>query len=390
MLIIDTEICTACGECLEACPYDALELVDDAAQVNDNCTLCGACVDVCPVEAITLEVKTVQAAEGYEGIWVFAEQRRGRVHPVSFELLGEGRRLADRLGTEVTAVLFGSGVRDQAQTLIGHGADRVLSADHPDLAEFTDDLYAGLLAALVRNHRPEIVLCGATSLGRSFLPRAAADLDAGLTADCTGLAVRPDDRLLLQTRPAFGGNIMATIVCPAARPQMATVRHKVMKPLEHRADRTGRVEDVDFESFGLTSQTRLIETLEAFEDQVNLAEADVIVTGGRGLGSGQGFDLLFELAKALGGAVGASRGAVESGWIGYPHQVGQTGKTVAPKLYVACGVSGAVQHLVGMQSSGAIVAINKDPGAPIFDVADYGLVGDLYEIVPRLIKHFGG
>jgi len=385
-LFIDADLCTACGACVEVCPFGAVEIVGEAAQVNEKCNLCGACVEVCPVEAITIEKKEVKAADGYQGVWVFAEQRRGRLAGVSFELLGEGRRLADKLGVSLSAVLFGRQVREAAGDLFAYGADRVYLADDPALADFTDDLYGGLLTALIREHRPEIVLCGATSLGRSFFPKVANALNTGLTADCTGLDIRDSDRLLLQTRPAFGGNIMAAILCPNRRPQMATVRPKVMRPGPCLEGRTGELVEVDPARYGLAPKTRFIEFIEDLSEKVHLAEADIIVAGGRGLGSAQGFDLLRELAELLGGAVGASRGAVDAEWISYAHQVGQTGKTVSPKLYIACGISGAVQHLVGMQSADVIVAVNNDPNAPIFEVADYGLVGDLYEIIPAIIS----
>jgi electron transfer flavoprotein alpha subunit len=393
-LMIDNDRCTACEACVASCPFGALAMAGDHPQADDRCNLCGACVEVCPVEALSIPKEAPRAkAEGtggYRGVWVFAEQRRGRLAGVALELLGEGRRLADRLAVPLAAVLFGSGIKPLAGTLAEYGADRIYLADHPDLGDFTDDRYADLLTDLILQHRPEVVLCGATALGRSFFPKVAAAVNTGLTADCTGLDIRAEDRLLLQTRPAFGGNIMATILCPDKRPQMATVRPKVMKPGLRQAGRTVEVLDVPPLNGSPARRTKVLESVEALAGTINLAEADVIVTGGRGLGSAKGFDLIRSAAERLGGAVGATRGAVDSGWLPYAHQVGQTGKTVAPKLYIACGVSGAVQHLVGMQSSETIVAINRDPGAPIFQVADYGLVGDLYEILPALIRHLPG
>ncbi|MDH4322289.1 MAG: electron transfer flavoprotein subunit alpha/FixB family protein, partial [Desulfobulbaceae bacterium] len=236
----------------------------------------------------------------------------------------------------------------------------------------------------IREHRPEIVLAGATAIGRSVIPRVATILGAGLTADCTDLAIRAEDGALLQTRPAFGGNIMATIVCPDTRPQMATVRPLVMKPLSRDDARQGEIVAVSPAAERLRSRVRVVESVVAESEQANITEAEIVVAGGRGLDGEKGFQLVRDLADALGGAVGASRAAVDAGWVGYPHQVGQTGKTVAPKLYVAAGISGAIQHVIGMQSAETIVAINKDPHAPIFDVATYGLVGDVFEILPKL------
>jgi electron transfer flavoprotein alpha subunit len=321
----------------------------------------------------------------YKGLWVFAEQRGGTVAPVAYELVGEGRRLADALGTDVSAVLFGTGMEDNAESLIHAGADRVYLYEDPLLNEFHEDAYADALTQLVETHKPEIVLAGATSIGRAFIPLVASRVWTGLTADCTMLGVDLEKRMLLQTRPAFGGNIMATIVCPGYRPQMATVRPGVMKRREPDAARQGEVVKVAPKK-PMSSMTRLLDVIQSAGHGVNLSESDVIVAGGRGLAGEKGFAMLKELADLLGGVVGASRAAVDADWIGYPHQIGQTGRTVSPKLYIACGISGAIQHLAGMQSSDVIVAINKDADAPIFSVADFGLVGDVFEIVPQIIK----
>lgn len=386
-LIIDAALCTACEACLEECAYDALEMIDDVATVNDNCTLCRACLDACPVEAISIEEierATDERTARAKGVWVFAEQREGEMPKVVAELLGQGRRLADELGVELSAVLLGHGLDAMAGELFAWGADTVYQADDQSLARFNDDVYAAVLGRLITEHQPEIVLAGATALGRSLIPRVATAVASGLTADCTGLAIDPETRLLLQTRPAFGGNIMATIICPTARPQMATVRARVMKAAPEQPGRKGALVEVTLAEDEKPS-TEVIEVVRSIEEQVNLTGAEVIVTGGRGLGGAEGFDLVRELARSLGGVVGATRGAVDAGWIGHAHQVGQTGRTVAPRLYIALGVHGAVQHVVGMAGSDNIVAVNSDPAAPIFEVATYGIVGDLFEVVPAML-----
>ncbi len=389
MLIIDCEKCTACGICENSCAFGAITVPDDCAVVNESCTLCGACVDNCPEDALHIETadKRQQAdIDEYSGIMVFAEYRHGKIAPVSYELLGIGRKLADKRGVKLSVVLPGGTVAAYADGLIAAGADTVLLAEHPMLEQFREDVYAGVLEAVIRERKPEVVLAGATAIGRSVIPYVATAIDAGLTADCTRLEIREEDGMLLQTRPAFGGNIMATIECPHTRPQMATVRPKVMAPAQLDPSRKGEVIQVSIPQDLLHSKVEVLETVTNTEDQVNIQEIETLVAGGRGLDSAKGFALLRELANELGGAVAASRAAVDSGWIPYPHQVGQTGKTVSPKLYIACGISGAVQHAVGMQSAEIVVAINRDKGAPIFDIATYGVVGDLYEVVPVLIK----
>ncbi len=386
-IIVKQDRCTGCGSCIDSCPYAAIVMKEGYAFITEYCQLCRACLSVCPEGAIIeLVEEEIEKADlsSYRGVWVFAEQRDGKISGVTYELLGAGRRLVDQLSTELSAVLFGSTLED-AQSLIYYGADRVYFCDEPSFNTFNDETYTGLLTSLIRTHKPEIVLAGATAIGRSFIPRVAAKLRTGLTADCTSLEIDMETRNLLQIRPAFGGNIMATIITPNHRPQMATVRPRVMKRLEINKERKGDIVFVKPE--GLSLRARTIETIkEVSQVSVNIQEADVIVSGGRGLGGPQGFRMLEELAKLLGGAIGASRAAVDSGWISYSHQIGQTGKTVCPRLYIACGISGAVQHLVGMQSSDIIVAINKNPEAPIFNVANYGIVGDVNEIVPILIK----
>ncbi len=389
MLKIDIETCIGCGVCEEECTFGAIEVIDGVAVVNEKCTLCGSCVDSCEVEALSIESKekAVQAdlAE-WSGIMIFAEYRHGKVVPVSFELLGIGRELADRQKVSLSAVLLGSGLGDAAKDLVSYGADIVYQVDDPALEYFTDEIFGNILEDVIREQKPEVVLAGATAIGRSFIPLVATSLATGLTADCTQLAIRPDDGVLLQTRPAFGGNIMATIECPFTRPQMSTVRPRVMKAVQQDLNRKGEIINYQPQPERLQSKVKVLRSVLEEQDQVNITEGEIIVSGGRGLDNEKGFELIKQLADAVGGAVGASRAAVDSEWIAYPHQVGQTGKTVNPKLYIACGISGAIQHVVGMQSSETIVAINKDPHASIFDVATYGIVGDLFEVVPKLIE----
>jgi electron transfer flavoprotein alpha subunit len=388
-LIFYSEKCIACGACVEACPFGVLRLEGESLVIGEGCNLCGACVEVCEVEALALpetEAPAPRPGVPPDGVWVFAEQRRGVLAPVTAELLGEARRLAATLNVKVAALLLGDGVGHLSQALLTAGADKVYIAEHPRLADFLEETYAAALTELAQKYQPEIILAGATYLGRAFIPRVAAALETGLTADCTAFAIDPEKRLLLQTRPAFGGNIMATIITPRSYPQMATARPGVFKPAAPAVSATGEVVRVEPASLATPPRSRFVATVAEIKERIPLNVAEVIVSGGRGLKEARHFKLLEELADLLGGAVGATRAAVDAGWIPYPHQIGQTGKTVSPRLYIACGISGAAQHLVGMQSSDIIVAINKDPQAPIFQVADVGLVGDLFEIVPALIQ----
>ncbi len=387
-LIFYSEKCTLCGQCVDACPFGVLRLEGDALIIDEGCTLCGACVEVCEFQALALpEMEGPAPRPGIppDGVWVFAEQRHGQLAPVVLELLGEARRLAETLQVKVAAVLLGDKVEHLAPTLLAGGADKVYLAESPTLADFCEGPYTAALTEIAQAYQPEIILAGATYAGRAFIPQAAAALKTGLTADCTAFAIDEEKRLLLQTRPAFGGNIMATIITPRTYPQMATARPGVFKKLNEARSADGQVIPVELNSLPSPGKSRFVQTVEEIKERLPLAEAEVIVAGGRGLKEAKHFRLLEELADLLGGAVGATRAAVDAGWIPYAHQIGQTGKTVAPKLYIAVGISGASQHVVGMQSADFIVAINKDPDAPIFQVANIGLVGDLFEIVPALI-----
>ncbi|MDP2943835.1 MAG: FAD-binding protein [Candidatus Omnitrophota bacterium] len=402
------EKCTGCSLCIKACPFDAIRIMETPRLTGsagappsaakravidlDKCNLCGACVPACKLKAILLEkpetTREIPNIKDYKGVWVFIEQKKGKVQSVAYELLGKAQELARKLSTQVSAVFLGNNVKDQLDELIWQGADNVYLVEAPELANFQDEPYTNVLVRLILEYKPEILLCGATSIGRSLISRVAVKINAGLTADCTGLDIDPEKKILLQTRPAFGGNIMATIISPNHRPQMATVRHKVMQPMTPDKHRKGKIIRESFDGSVYASRAKLLDIVDEVESLVNLAEADIIVSGGRGMGGPENFKLLEGLAKVLGGAVGASRAAVDAGWMPYSHQVGQTGRTVAPKIYIACGISGQIQHFVGMSSSKIIIAINKDPEAPIFKFATYGIVGDLFQIIPALTKKF--
>ena len=392
MINIIDEKCVGCGVCVSACPFDAIDIKDDKAVILDNCTICGSCVSSCNFDAIDFQKEesddTIDKSE-YHGIWVFGEQRNNEVLPVVFELLGEGRKLAEELAVPLSVVLMGSNLADKAHTLISYGADNVYTVEDESLETYNDQSYTDIFTQLVNTYKPEIILIGATTYGRSLAPRIASRLNTGLTADCTYLSIDKETGNLMQTRPAFGGNLMATIVCPDRRPQMSTVRPKVMKPIEPDSTRTGEVIRPNV-NIPENIKIKVIDQVQTLCEKVSLTEADIIVAGGRGMGEPKNFELVKELADVLGGAVGATRATVDAGWIDYSHQVGQTGKTVGPKVYFACGISGAVQHLAGMSSSDIIIAINKDADAPIFKVATYGIVGDVLEVLPELIKEFKG
>lgn len=324
----------------------------------------------------------------FKGVWVFAEQRNGELQKVSLELLGEGRKIADKLGVELTALLLGDNISGLANTLGEHGADNVLVCDHKELANYTTDGYTKVICDLASERKPGIIFVGATFIGRDLGPRVAARLTTGLTADCTQLDVVPEENgALLATRPAFGGNLMATIACPDHRPQMATVRPGVFAKVEEKKENFN-VETIEVNLKAEDIRTKVLEVVKDAKDVVDIGEAKVLVAGGRGVGSQENFDKLRELAEVLGGTVAASRGAIDKGWIERDYQVGQTGKTVRPNIYIACGISGAIQHTAGMQDSDMIIAVNKDETAPIMKLADYAIVGDVNKVLPELIAQF--
>jgi electron transfer flavoprotein alpha subunit len=361
------------------------------AVIGAACTSCGACIDVCPFGAIEKveDLKKGVDVTQYHDVWVFAEQREGKLMGVSVELLGEGKKLAGDIGCKLCAVLLGDKVDKLVDELFEYGADKVYYGNAPELATYNTDAYTKVIYQAILKYKPEVVLLGATHIGRDLGPCLAVQCGTGLTADCTKLDIDPTDKKLMQTRPAFGGNLMATILCPNHRPQMSTVRPGVMeKPKLVKGQKGELIElKVAFKENDIRMQ--VLEIVKGLTEKVSLTDAKIVVSGGRGLGNPEGFKLIKQLADRLGGVVGSSRAAVDAGWIEHAHQVGQTGTTVKPEIYIACGISGAIQHLAGMQTSKIIIAINKNENAPIFEVADYGIVGDLYKVIPAILEVLG-
>lgn len=380
--------CKGCSKCVKSCPFTAITMEDKKAVIGSGCTGCGQCVEACPFNAIE---KTEEGGKGadlsaYHGVWVFAEQRDGKLMQVAVELLGEGRKLAEAVGCELCAVLCGSGVEGLADELFAYGADKVYYADAPELSQYTTDAYTKAIYEAITEYKPEIVLLGATHIGRDLGPCLAVKCGTGLTADCTKLEIDPETKGIMQTRPAFGGNLMATIVCPNHRPQMSTVRPGVMEKAAKEPGRKGELVKLSVNFKEGDIRTKVLEVVKSAKEMVSLTDAEVIVSGGMGLGKPEGFELLKKLAEKFGGTIAASRAAVDAGWIDHAYQVGQTGTTVKPKIYFACGISGAIQHAAGMQNSGLIVAINTNESAPIFDIADIGIAGDLYKVIPAIME----
>jgi electron transfer flavoprotein alpha subunit/NAD-dependent dihydropyrimidine dehydrogenase PreA subunit len=391
MLKIDQPICNLCGLCRKACPFGAITAGDDKITVDERCTLCGACVNVCPRAALSIERRQASPEElsRYSGVFVWAEceERAQKLAPrkVVYELLTHGRRLADRLRQPLVAVALGDSRLDGVERLCHQGADRVICCRHELLAGYSTDGFTTALAAVVAREKPSVLLYGATPNGRDLAPRVAARLRLGLTADCTGLAIDEQGQLV-QTRPAFGGNIMASIITPYTRPQCATVRPSVFAAEAADPQRPVRIEDFPVKLSKASIRTRVVAKIATASEGEKIEEARIIVSAGRGCGEPSNLDLLRRLARQLGGTLAGSRAIVELGWIPHTLQVGQSGTTVGPDLYVAVGISGAVQHVVGMSSSKKIVAINRDPEAPIFKIADFGVVGDAMAILPKLLN----
>ncbi len=388
---VDEKTCTGCSLCKKVCLYDAVEIVNGRVVINENCVFCGACIEACKFNSIEITglAKGKKDFSDYSGVCVYLEANGSTIADVGFELISEGRKLADRLGVELSAVAIGNSIKESAVEAFRYGLDKMYLVESPVFSNNLDDIFAKVLVQIITRYKPEIFLAGATWFGRTLIPKVAAILKTGLTADCTSLDIDDERKILLQTRPTFGGNILATIITRNARPQMATVRPHVMEKniiAGNISNYEDKIEYIKIDDSRFKTKYKLLGVDKELDGKINITDYDVIVSGGRGLGGSEKFLMLKELAGLLGGVVGASRAAVDSGWISYPHQVGQTGKTVNPKIYIACGISGAIQHLAGMQTSDIIIAINKDPGAPIFRVANYGIEGDLFEIVPMLIK----
>ena len=386
LIKFDAKRCSLCGKCVEKCPFGALSFEDNGIVVGDTCRMCGMCVRQCPEKAISFEQKAGSFdKDKWKDFLIFVEQERGDIHPVAFELIGEARKMALKVNFKVKCVIAGgAGTIENAHKLLDYGVDQVFAYEDESLEGFRADCYTDVVAECIAAQKPSSVLIGATALGRSLAPRLATRFHTGLTADCTTLDIKSNTDMV-QIRPAFGGNTIATIACPDNRPQMATVRPGVMQKIDPIEG--AKAEVIEYNP-GFTPDNKYVEIMDIVKsvtDTVDIMDAKILVSGGRGVGE-EGFGMLKELAEVLGGEVSCSRAVVDNGWQPRDIQVGQTGKTVRPNVYFAIGISGAIQHVAGMEESDIIVAINKDETAPIFDVADYGIVGDLNKIVPALTE----
>lgn len=372
--------CTACKKCEKACPFNAIEIKEKAEISLEKCTLCGACVSVCPFDAISIEREKILIGKAKD-IWIFAEQNDGKLKNVVFELLTKGRQLVKEKNGNLCAVLLCENSEQMVKELAEYSAEKIYTAENEVFKHYLTEPYTDVLTGVISKYNPFAVLFGATPNGRDLAPRVASRLKVGLTADCTELSIK--DGLLLQTRPAFGGNIMASIFSRTF-PQIATVRPNVFK--KEKQEKKAEIIKINVKVNPKRYSAKLIDVVKEVREEVNLEECKIIVSAGRGIGNAENLKLIREFASVLNAGIGCSRAVVDIGWLPHQYQVGQTGKTVAPKIYIAVGISGAIQHRVGMSSSDIIIAINKDKDAPIFKIADYGIVGDLFKVVPKLIE----
>lgn len=384
-LVVDIDKCVGCSICTKSCSSNAITIEDKKATINENCVLCGICIDACPFDALVMEKEDNSSIDcsDYSGIWVFVEQLKGQLLPVSLELLGKGIELSQKKNCSLSAVVFGNDIQSETRELIAHGADKVYICDNEKLENSTYERYVEIFHKLIIENKPEILLLGATEFGRSLAPRIAAKAGTGLTADCTVLEIDDKTGLLQQTRPAFGGNLMATIICPNHRPQMATVRPGIMPIQKADYSRTGEIMAIEYND-EIREKVRIIEDILAPEVKT-IADAEVVIAVGRGIGSQKNIALAEKLADLIGGSVGVSRPLVDIGWSEYKNQIGQTGSSISPKLLITCGISGAIQHLAGISGAENIISINTDTDAPIFNVAHYKIVGDCVEILKTMI-----
>ncbi|MGE4589131.1 MAG: FAD-binding protein [Acidaminococcaceae bacterium] len=388
-ITVDRDKCVGCEACVAVCPVGAISMVEGKADINqDTCISCGACLSECPVEAISRDEVTkieIEGAEEYKDIWVYIELDGNEPMNVAYELIGQAGELAAKSGQRCCAVLICKEAGELPQKLFAAGADVVYLVEGEKYSDYNNELYTNAFCELVNEYKPSAVLVGATADGRDFGPRIAARLKTGLCADCTALDIR-EDKIVEWTRPALGGNILATILCDVNRPQMGTVRPKVFKVKEFDVSRTGELIKYEVKN-EITARTHLVrKDVVSSAGMCKIEDAEIICSGGRGMGCFDKFKHLEELAALLGGAVAGSRAVVDEGWISHPQQVGQSGKTITPKIYFAFGISGSIQHIAGMHDSDVVIAINKDPNAPIFKVANYGIVGDVNLVLPKLIE----